>query len=215
MPVEKLFWDDPYAVRCDATVISVDGPNVTLDRTVAFAASGGQASDAATIAGVPVLEARCDALEIVYRMPDEHGLRVGDHVEVTIDPAMRDRLRRLHMAAELVLELVYQRHGRPEKLGADISPGKARIDFAWEGSIAPILGPIAEELTSMVAADLPITSAFSDLALQRRYWEIEGFARVGCGGTHPRSTGEIGAVTLRRANPGAGVERIEIRLADE
>ena len=62
-------------------------------------------------------------------------------------------------------------------------------------------------------ADLPIVSAFADEAAERRYWEIAGFARVPCGGTHPRRTGEIGEVVLKRRNVGRGIERIEVRLA--
>jgi alanyl-tRNA synthetase len=57
-------------------------------------------------------------------------------------------------------------------------------------------------------------SEFSDVATQSRYWEIAGFAHVPCGGTHPRSTGEVGRIVLKRANPGRGKERIEIYLAD-
>ncbi|HAE50502.1 MAG TPA: alanyl-tRNA editing protein, partial [Tistrella mobilis] len=46
----------------------------------------------------------------------------------------------------------------------------------------------------------------------RRYWEVEGVARVPCGGTHLRRTGEVGAITLKRVNVGKGKERIEMRL---
>ena len=49
---------------------------------------------------------------------------------------------------------------------------------------------------------------------QRRYWKIEGFARVPCGGTHLKRTGEIGAVTPKRVNIGKGKERIEIRVGE-
>ncbi|HEX9094345.1 MAG TPA: alanyl-tRNA editing protein [Coriobacteriia bacterium] len=214
MTVRKLFWDDPYLAECAAVVTGVDGGTVTVDRTVAFARSGGQASDEATIAGRPVLEARTDGLEIRYDLGAGHGLRPGDAVAVAIDRPTRLRLIRLHFAAELVLELVNQRYGRPPKTGAGITPDGARLDFEWEGSIAPLLPELQREVEKLVAADLPVVSAYDDEASQRRYWEIDGFARVPCGGTHPRRTGEVGAVALRRSNPGKGRERIEIRLAD-
>lgn len=35
---------------------------------------------------------------------------------------------------------------------------------------------------------------------------------MGCGGTHPRRTGEIGGIALKRKNQGKGVERVEIIL---
>jgi Ser-tRNA(Ala) deacylase AlaX len=210
--VDKLFWADPYLTACDAVLTAVAGDGVTIDRTVAFAFSGGQASDVATIAGNDVLEARTDGPEIVYTLPPGHGLRPGDPVRVEIDGPTRSRLMRLHFAAELVLELVNQRFGHPAKLGANVTADKARIDFAWDGSIAETFPVLVEEVERLVSADLPIVSAFADKAAQKRYWEVEGFARVPCGGTHPRRTGEVGQVALKRVNPGAGSERIEITL---
>ena len=71
---------------------------------------------------------------------------------------------------------------------------------------------VAIEMTVFQLDPCPLT--FSDEANQGRYWEIEGFARVPCGGTHLKRTGEIGPVTLKRVNIGKGKERIEIRVAD-
>ena len=214
MPVRKLFWDDPYATDCEAVITSADGDVVTVDRTVAFAFSGGQESDAGTIAGREILWAKAEGLEIVYSLGPGQPLRVGERVTVTIDGARRLRLIRLHFAAELALELATRMLPDARKVGAHISAEKARIDFAWDGYLAAALPQVAAEIERLVSADLPIISAFSDVAAQRRYWEIAGFARVACGGTHPRRTGEVGRVALKRANPGAGKERIEITLAD-
>lgn len=214
MPAEKVFWRDPYLTELEATVSEVRGDDVTLDRTVAFAFSGGQASDAGTIGGFEILDARTDGLEIVYTLPPGHGLAPGDPVTARIDWPTRYRLMRLHFAAELVLELVTQHFPAAEKLGANISPDRARIDFAWNGNISDAFPLLEPELSRLIAEDLGIESAFSDEATQQRYWRIEGFAQVPCGGTHPRRTGEVGAVRLRRSNPGAGKERIEITLAE-
>jgi Ser-tRNA(Ala) deacylase AlaX len=73
---------------------------------------------------------------------------------------------------------------------------------------------LTEKANALIAADHPIRSAYSDEASQRRYWEIEGFARVPCGGTHLCRTGEIGPVALKRRNIGKGKERIEIYVPD-
>lgn len=215
MPVEKLFWQDPYLTHTSAAVTSVDGETVTLDRTVAYAFSGGQASDEGTIAGVPILAARLNNLEIEYLLPKCHGLAPGTRVAVVIDWLTRQRLMRLHFAAELVLELITQHHPQAEKIGANITREKARVDFRWEGNIAQTFPFLEPEIERLVQEGRPIKSNFSDIATQTRYWEIAGFARVACGGTHPRSTGEVGRISLRRMNPGRGKERIEITLADD
>lgn len=68
------------------------------------------------------------------------------------------------------------------------------------------------EAQAIVREDREIVSAYEDLAEERRYWEVPGFARVPCGGTHPKRTGEVGTIELRRRNIGRGKERIEITL---
>jgi Ser-tRNA(Ala) deacylase AlaX len=210
----KVFWDDPYRTTLDTRVAGVNGNDITLAETIFYALSGGQESDHGTIGGRPVLAARKDGAGIVYTLEAGHGLNPGDAVTIVIDWARRYRLMRLHLAAEIVLELAYQNLAGIEKIGAHIAADKARIDFAWDENIAKAFALIGEKARALIAADHPIVSAYSDEAQGRRYWEIAGFARVPCGGTHLRRTGEIGAIALKRVNIGKGKERIEIQVGD-
>jgi Ser-tRNA(Ala) deacylase AlaX len=210
----KHFWTDPYATRHDTTVAAVDGPRITLHSTIFFAFSGGQESDTGTIGGWPVLLAETAGLSIVYTLPPEHDLQPGQAVTILIDGDRRRRLMRLHFAAELVLELVCRAVPQIFKSGAHIAQTKARIDFACEDSLAPLLPAIADTANNLIVRDLAIRSAFSDPAQERRYWEIDGFSRVPCGGTHVERTSEIGPIRLRREKRGHHCERIEIFLAD-
>lgn len=214
MGTRKLFWENPYQTTLETQVVAVCDDQITLRETIFFAFSGGQQSDAGTIAGMPVLRAEKVGIDIQYTLPAGHGLEPGDAVRVEIDSAVRLRVMRLHFAAELVLELVYQLYGHPEKVGANITDQKARVDFRWQGNINTTFPTVQQRIEALVAANLPIISAFSDEANERRYWEIAGFAKVPCGGTHPRRTGEVGSIALRRSNIGGGRERIEITLKD-
>jgi len=208
----RAFWDDPYAARIEATIAAVSGADVELDRTIFFAFSGGQESDAGSIGGHEVLQARLDEPRLIYTLANGHGLRVGDRVMVEIDWARRYALMRLHFSAELVLEMVCAALPGVRRIGAHIARDKARIDFEWPESIAPLLPAIVERVAGIVNADLPIVSAYSDPATNRRYWEVAGVARVPCGGTHLKRTGEVGELALKRKNVGGGKERVEIRL---
>ena len=210
----KRFWEDPYLARLDSRVSAVEGDWLKLEETIFFAFSGGQESDSGTIAGQDVLEARAEELDIRYRLAPDHGLAVGDAVTVEIDWPRRYRLMRLHFAAELVLELVTKALPEADKIGAHISEDKARIDFAWPEPITERLPGWSDAAAEIVAEDRPIVSAYSDEAAGRRYWELPGFARVPCGGTHLRRTGEVGLLRLKRKNTGKGKERIEILLAE-
>jgi len=209
---QKVFWQDPYLTQLETSITSVEGDNITVERTIFYAFSGGQESDTGMIGGQPVYEARKDGQQIVYTLQPNHALKVGDQVMMYIDWERRYKLMRLHFAAELVLELVYQALGTITKIGAHIAEDKSRIDFAWEENIATLFPVILEKAHSLIHANHPIVSAFSDEANERRYWEIAGFAKVPCGGTHLKITGEVGEITLKRKNVGKGKERIEIYI---
>jgi Ser-tRNA(Ala) deacylase AlaX len=211
---KKVFWKDPYLTQLDTFLTSVKESDVTVEQTIFFAFSGGQESDHGTIADHRVLQARTEGKEIVYTLENGHGLKPGDQVRMKIDWDRRYKLMRLHFAAEIVLELVSQRLGSIKKIGAHIAQDKARIDFEWDGNISKVLPDIQKEALRIIEANRDITSAFSDEEKEKRYWEIGGFAKVPCGGTHLRKTGEVGEIELKRKNPGKGKERIEIYVSE-
>lgn len=210
----KIFWKDPYLTELETQIKSVRDNDITVEQTIFFAFSGGQESDGGTIGNYRVLQARKEGKEIVYTLEEGHGFKPGDQVRMKIDWERRYQLMRLHFAAEIVLEWVYQNLGSIKKIGAHIARDKARIDFEWSENISKVLPVIQKKVLEMVEADQEIKSAFSDEDMETRYWEINGFARVPCGGTHLRRTGEIGEIELKRKNPGKGKERIEITLTE-
>jgi Ser-tRNA(Ala) deacylase AlaX len=209
----KLFWQDSYLTELDTHITRVDGNEVTVAETIFYAFAGGQESDSGTLAGKPVLKVRKEGKEIFYTLEDGHGLKVDDAVTMTIGWERRYRLMRLHFAAELVLELAYQNLKGIEKIGAHISADKARIDFKWTENIATAFPLLEGEANRIVSEDQPIVSAYSDEVNEMRYWEMAGFARVPCGGTHLKRTSEVGKIQLKRDNIGNGKERIEIYVA--
>ena len=215
MATTKLFWEHPYQTTLETVVTASADNRVRLRETIFYAFSGGQESDAGTIGRHQVLAASKNDFDIDYLLADGHGLKPGDAVQVVIDWERRYRLMRLHFAAELILELAYQQLPAIEKIGAHIAEQKARLDFLWPENISSQFPLLLEQARQLITADRPIISDYSDREKQRRYWEVEGFARVACGGTHLRRTGEVGDIRLKRKNIGGGKERIEVILAQE
>lgn len=209
--IKKIFWENPYQTSLETEIIVVNGNTIACAETIAYSFAGGQESDKAWINNIPILDSRMDGNLIYYTMPDDHGLLCGDTVTMTIDWQRRLRLMRLHFAAELVLEIV-TRNYRYEKIGAHIAEHKARIDFKADANISNHFPQILEHYNAIIAMNMPIEKGYSDIENQRRYWKIEGFAQVSCGGTHVNSTAEVGYITLKREKPGKGIERIEIKL---
>ncbi len=210
---KKIFWEDPYLTQLETRITSVKDNDITVEQTIFFAFSGGQESDYGTIGNSRVLQVRTEGREIVYTLENGHGLEPGDQVSMKIDWERRYKLMRLHFAAEIVLELVYRNLDSIKKVGAHIAQDKARIDFEWGENISKVLTIIQKEALGIIEANQEIISAFSDEETEERYWEIRGFARVPCGGTHLRRTGEVGGIELKRKNPGKGKERIEIYVS--
>lgn len=211
--MKKVFWIDPYQHTLTTKVAQVNGNELLFDETIAYSFAGGQESDKAFINDLPVLNSRREDNLIYYTLPDDHGLQVGDNVVMTIDWSRRYRLMRLHFTAELILEIVTQKYGL-EKVGAHISESKARIDFKSDTNVSGYFPEILAQYNSIIEQNLPIQKGYSDVENQRRFWKIDGFAQVPCGGTHVHTTGEVGFVALKRDRPGKGIERIEIRLIE-
>jgi Ser-tRNA(Ala) deacylase AlaX len=209
---KKIFWQDPYLTRLDTRITRVDENDVTVAETIFYAFAGGQESDFGAIDGRRVVQARKEGKEIIYTLEEGHGLKVGEAVTMMIDWERRYRLMRLHFAAELVLELAYQNLKGIEKIGAHIAADKARIDFRWAENVSAAIPLLEAAARQIVESDAEIVSAYSDEAEERRTWEVAGFARVPCGGTHLKRTGEVGKIQLKRDNIGKGKERIEVQV---
>lgn len=212
MNVEKVFWQDSYLTKLEVVITSIADDTITLDRTIGYAFSGGQCSDRITISGYQVLEAVKDGFQIYYKMPHNHHLNVNDCVDMEIDWPYRYRVMKLHFAAECVLELVYSLDSNIEKIGANITDSKARVDFLCAYPISDALELLQSKIDSMIAADYVIETGYTDEKLQRRFWSIENLYHVPCGGTHVKRSSELGKVKLKRVNLGKSKERIEITL---
>ncbi len=211
--MKKIFWEDPYLTQLQTKVKEVRENKILPEETIIFSFSGGQESDKATMNRLPVLNSEKMGNLIYYTLPADHPFKIGDAIEMQIDWPRRYRLMRLHFAAELVLELVTRKAGL-EKIGAHIAQDKARIDFLYDQNISTLFPEILADYNQIICSDLPIQTGYLDEISQRRYWRIDGFTQVPCGGTHVKSTKEVGYVTLKRQNIGRSKERIEIRLME-
>lgn len=210
---KKLFYEDPYKSECEATVVSMMGPEVTLDQTVFFAFSGGQASDSGSINDIPVKEATVSGDDIVYILDGMPSFKEGGKVTVKIDADKRKRLVRLHSAAHVVYFLFSEKTGINKLIGSNIDAEKARLDFESPEPISDFLPEIEKKANELFSQDKEIKTYPDESEPKKRWWEC-GEWKCPCGGTHARSTKEIGKIQLKRKNIGAGKERIEITLAD-
>jgi misacylated tRNA(Ala) deacylase len=232
---EELFRDDAYARSCEAQIAAVVDGGVCLDRTVFYCTGGGQPGDRGRLlltdgASVEVIDTVKDGEHIVHRLTERAGAPpAGTRVIVEIEWPRRYRLMRMHSAMHLLCAAI----ARPVT-GGQVGEQKSRLDFDLQGE-AVDKDQIARTIERWIAEDRPIAHRWIDAAelaarpeLVRtmsvrpptgagrvRLVEIEGVDLQACGGTHVRSTGEIGAVTVGKVeNKGRQNRRISLTLAE-
>ncbi|MEV0622103.1 alanyl-tRNA editing protein [Nonomuraea sp. NPDC050404] len=214
----ELHRTDPYDRRFDARVTVVDGNRVELDSTLFYARSGGQPGDTGTLNGLPVLDVHYDeGKQRVFHLMDDAdaaGLSPGVPVTGDIDWERRYRLMRHHTAQHLLWCAFVSAYGTGHReLGGDIGEAKARLDIGLaEGAPRPDADRVAAELTRLVTLDLPIRRYPGEAGEDQWVWEIDGYDPIPCGGTHLRTTGEVGRAATRVKRKGSGVFRLEVSV---
>jgi misacylated tRNA(Ala) deacylase len=240
---EELFSHDAYLTSCEATVVDVRDDGVVLDRTVCYARGGGQPGDTGSlrwsegeISIGDTFKSREDGT-IVHAVDASAPLpAVGTPVTVTIDWDRRHVLMRTHTALHALSGIVFTDYGA-RVTGGNMEPGGvARMDFELDGISQEFGREVEEKLNQRLAEDhpvhvgfLPRAEALADPDLIRtkvslipeavdpiRVIDIEGIDRQADGGTHVRSTAEVGHVrVVKTESKGKANKRMRIELADD
>lgn len=217
---ERLYYHDSFLHAFEARVLESlehDGRTaVVLDRTAFYPTSGGQVHDT----GVLILE---DETKIpVLDVADEEGgtirhftsgpLAAGKAVRGLIDaPRRRDHMQQ--HSGQHVLSAAFVRLFDVPTVSFHMGSESCTIDLAVK-SLTPEQIVQAERLANdVVTEDRPVAIRFVSLdearkmALRKlppkqagelRLIDIADFDLTACGGTHVRSTGQIGAILLRK-----------------
>jgi alanyl-tRNA synthetase len=208
--VKRIYLEDPYQTECEANVVSINGNEVILDKTVFFAFAGGQASDSGTINNIEVKQATKKADEIVYTL-ENINFKEGDKVIVKIDEEKRKKIMKLHSAIHIVYYIFEEIAGSKKIIGSNVTEDKARFDYKTEESCSDLLEKVQEAANKVFSEDNKIETYPDPDNPEKKWWECKDWI-CPCGGTHVKNTNEIGSVKLKRKNIGAGKERVEIRL---
>ncbi len=231
---QELFREDSYIKECDATVVAIDDGAVILDRTRFYPLGGGQPGDTGeiTCAGgkATVVDTRYGDGGTIRHVVEENSVlpEVGQQVHASIDWDQRYRHMRMHTALHLLGSVL--KYG---VTGGNISADKSRLDFDMEDTIDKEAVGIA--IRSLVEADHAVTCRWitdEELAAQPdlvrtmsvqppkgrgkvHLLEIESIDLQPCGGTHVRSTAEIGKVRIGKVEKkGKRNRRVNIHLDD-
>ncbi len=215
---------------------------VKLEQSPFYAASGGQVSDS----GFVELEGEGRKLEVaaVLKLGDDQVLAVetggepllaaGARVRAVVDWSARFPTMANHTATHLLHAALREVLGdHVKQAGSAVRPDKLRFDFSHAQPLSPGEREQVERLVNeKVFEAIPVRTFVTPIDEARklgammlfgekygsevRVVEIDGFSRELCGGTHVRSTAEIGPfVIVSEGSVGSGARRIEAVTAGE
>jgi len=213
-----LFWEDPYNREFDATVLKTEANKVILDQTCFYARGGGQAADTGEIQGLRVVDVEGDeASDIAHVLERDAPFGTGERVHGRIDWDRRYRIMRLHSAAHIVyyvMPKVFGENCKPASSGL-LDDQKERADYLFTEKLDKEKLKQVEEEANRIIAEGRTINTWTDQDGDSRFWKMDPFPNMACGGTHVRNSREIGKITVERGKkPGKGKERIEISLGE-
>lgn len=206
---------------------------VVTDRTPFYGESGGQVGDTGSLrfpgGSAVVLDTLKQEGVCLHRVRVEDGALQKDMtVDLAVDVERRRAIMRHHSATHLLQRALREVLGEhAHQSGSLVDDTRLRFDFTHFSALtADELGRIEEKVNRFVLADHPIRTelkakdqavASGAMALfGEKYGDEVRVVSMGdvsvelCGGTHCRSTGEIGAVKIvSEGSVSAGLRRIE------
>jgi alanyl-tRNA synthetase len=215
---ERLYYHDCYLPEFRARIIaaSADHRTVYLDRTAFYPASGGQPFDFGFLNEVAV-----------NGVEEEEDGRIAHQLAAPLDAAeahgVIDWPRRFdhmqqHTGQHLLSAVIVELYSIPTlsfHMGGDVST----IDIGAPSLDAEQVRRIEERANEVVFQNRPVAISFEENPADlRKASAREGTLRVvtiqdldrsACGGTHVRSTGEIGAILIRKLDKMRGNVRLE------
>jgi alanyl-tRNA synthetase len=226
----------------DATPLDGVRQVVKLEQSPFYAASGGQVSDRGTVK-VDGEEVRLDVSDVV-RVGDDQAIVVelaghaplepGTRIEATVNWGDRFPTQANHTATHLLHQALRDVLGdHVKQAGSAVRPDKLRFDFTHETQLTPQERERVERaVNDKVFEAIPVRTFVTPIEEARklgammlfserygdevRVVEIGDYSTELCGGTHVRSTAEIGPFVIQsEGSVGSGVRRIEAVTSGE
>jgi len=208
----RLYYDDPYLLEFDATVLDTRTDSgrlgVVLDKTAFYPTSGGQPNDLGTINDVALIDCVEDettgSVLHILQGPVEKGT-----VHCRIDGVRRADHMQQHSGQHVLSQAFVELFNWPT-VSFHLGAVNCTIDLPAE-AISRADAEKAEDLANRIIrenrsvgvryiAQDQIAEAGLRKPTERtgeiRLIDIAGYDRSACGGTHVRTTGEIGPILI-------------------
>jgi alanyl-tRNA synthetase len=217
----RLYYTDAYRTAFTANVVdrSEDGLRVYLDETAFYPTSGGQPHDVGTLGGVAVVDVLDEDDRIAHVLASPLSAS-NEAVNGSIDWKRRHDNMQQHTGQHL-LSAVFEDLFGAKTLSVHFGPDYSTLDLDAEFVSRDQLVKAERRANELVAESRPVRVTFEDAAsadgLRKasdrsgtlRIVSISEVDRSACGGTHVRSTAEIGVILLRSVEKVRKATRVE------
>jgi misacylated tRNA(Ala) deacylase len=228
---ELLYLRDAYLASFQATVVACRDGAVALDQTAFYPTGGGQPHDTGTLEDLAVTDVRKEG-ELVWHTVTGQAPSVGARVRGAIDWERRHRLMRTHTAMHVLCGVIWNEWHVPVT-GGNMEPLSARMDFEFDPLPEGFAARVEQLVNEAIARDhridvsfVPRASAVLDADLIRtkvslipesvqeiRVVDIVGLDKQADGGTHVRSTREVGTFrVVKTESKGKGNKRLRVEI---
>ena len=206
---ERLYLDDPYLLEFDATIAArrehEGRPAVVLDRTAFYAESGGQPWDTGTLGETRVVAVVEEGGEVLHVL-DRPLAAERAHGAVDAE-RRRDHMQQhhgQHLLSKAFVEVAqagtvaFHLGGEVTTIDLDRFVGEEQArtaerranEVVWESR------PVSTTVLTAAAARAEGLNPPEGVETEVRVVEARGFDRQPCGGTHPRTTAEVGVILI-------------------
>lgn len=217
---DRLYYTDAYRVEFSANVVdrAADGTRVYLDRTAFYPTSGGQLHDLGTLEGIAVVDVVDEDDRIAHVLASP--LAASGAVTGVVDWRRRFDHMQQHTGQHLLSAVLEDLYGF-RTVSVHFGPDYSTVDVDAELVTHQQIVAAEARANAIVGEARPVAVSFEDAATAtglRKASDREGTLRIvsidavdrsACGGTHVRTTAEIGAILLRSSEKVRKATRIE------
>jgi len=219
---EKLFLNDSYINEFKANIVEIvkvkENYGIVLDKTYFYPENGGQPSDLGTIDSVEVIDVYYFNDKIIHLISEEIEKK---EVVCKLNFERRFDLMQQHLGQHILSRCLEIKH-EANTVGFHIGDDYVTIDIdkklnnfeideiekfsnemVFKNLKVNILYPTEEELKALPLRKQPSVSE------NIRIVEIDKFDYSPCGGTHPKTTSEVGLIKIKKIKNHKNGLRIE------
>ncbi|AOY77598.1 alanyl-tRNA editing protein [Clostridium formicaceticum] len=227
MKTEKLFWQNPYLREFTANILSTEiyekDPTkfiVIMDRTAFYPEGGGQPWDEGKIGNSNVSYVY-EEEEIIYHVVDEAPTE-KENIFCAIQWERRFDFMQQHLGQH-ILSHSFEELYNASTVGFHLGRDFVTIDIHQPSLTTEEIRLVEEKANKIIYDNLEVKSIFPTkdevfkLPLRKqpsvedniRIIEIDGLDYSPCGGTHPKNTGSVGIIKIRKWEKNKDSLRIE------